>query len=424
MRRLVLLSCLLLTACDVDGPFSPETKVPPMDTSEIKAKLNAFACKHETIPEPSAESDVLFKYARWLQKNNQLKPDAKVDAEIERLYRIAAVHDHYKANINLQNGGMRGRFRLDNEEYLYLSQRLIDAGVATGYYLIGVFLKQGAAGLAEDHEMALGYFRRAADKGSAQAQAYVGDQLAPIRTALEAARKMRRCAAEQGHGKAARALGVDLKFEGLYREALEAFQLGAAAGDSSSTSFLEKGFRGPPPTEELYYLGQEEDLERAERYKTIRRIVGRYSYANPSVPEINDILPLPPAKLPPWDGKLQWLEARLANVPPPKPSEQLIGELAQAKYLEPATGKPMPQSPAFIKNTTSVPRCYSGQPCPKTGYWKASCIDWSHGWVEDEPQRFEKGQTMPTQQVKRYRQRFLLPDLITVSEEKVQWSIL
>ncbi|WP_331275355.1 MULTISPECIES: SEL1-like repeat protein [Pseudomonas] len=423
--RQIFLSCLLLVACDANSSFTPATKVPDVSSiSEIKAKLNAFTCKHEMIPAPSAESDVLFQYARWLQKDNQLKPDGKVDAEVERLYRIAAAHDHYKANINLQNGGMRGRFRLDGGEYLYLSQRLIDAGVATGYYLIGVFLKQGAAGLAEDHETALGYFRKAADQGNAQAQAYLGEHLAPISVAPEAARKMRRCAAEQGHGKAAVALGVSLKRQGIYQEALEAFQLGVAAGEESAPGYLDKGFRGPLPDNQLHYLAQEEDLERAERYKKIWRILANYSYANPTVPEINDILPLPPAKLPPWDGKLQWLEARLANVAPPKPDEELIGELAKAKHLEPATGKPTPQSPAFIKNTASVPRCYSGQPCPKTGYWKASCIDKGHAWTQNDPRRFEKGEIMPTQQVTRYRQRFLLPDLKTVGEENVEWRIL
>ncbi|WP_039791998.1 DUF6396 domain-containing protein, partial [Pseudomonas agarici] len=74
-------------------------------------------------------------------------------------------------------------------------------------------------------------------------------------------------------------------------------------------------------------------------------LLANYSYANPSVPEINEILPLPPAKLPAWDGKLQWLEARLANVRPQKPHEALIQQLAKAKLLEPATGKPMPGSP-------------------------------------------------------------------------------
>ncbi len=159
---------------------------------------------------------------------------------------------------------------------------------------------------------------------------------------------MRRCSAEQGHGKAARALGVDLSTDGHYQEALEAFQLGLIAGDSTSASFLSKGFLGPKSDDRLYYLGQQEDLERAERYEKIWRILANYSYAAPKVPEINDILPLPPAKLPTWDGKLQWLEARLANVPPEKPSEALIQQLAKAKLLEPATGRPTPSSPAAV----------------------------------------------------------------------------
>ncbi|KAE9650672.1 sel1 repeat family protein, partial [Pseudomonas sp. PB105] len=101
-----------------------------------------------------------------------------------------------------------------------------------------------------------------------------------------------------------------------------------------------KGFLGPPATDELYYLHLQEDLERAERYNAIWSLLADYSYADPKVPEINEVLPLPPAKLPAWDGKLQWLEARLANIPPPKPSEALIQQLAKAKLLEPATGRP------------------------------------------------------------------------------------
>ena len=106
--------------------------------TEIKAKLT-FTCVHETDSEPSAEADVLFQYARWLQKNNLLKQDKSVDAEIERLYRIAAENGHYKANINLQNGAMRGQFKLRGADHLRLSQQLIEANVATGYYFIGDF---------------------------------------------------------------------------------------------------------------------------------------------------------------------------------------------------------------------------------------------------------------------------------------------
>ncbi|NNA00447.1 sel1 repeat family protein, partial [Pseudomonas lundensis] len=66
MRRFLLLTSLLLAACD-NGSISTHL---PQDTSvnpltEIKAKL-AFTCAHEQIPVPSAETDELFQYARWL----------------------------------------------------------------------------------------------------------------------------------------------------------------------------------------------------------------------------------------------------------------------------------------------------------------------------------------------------------------------
>ncbi|WP_256254655.1 SEL1-like repeat protein, partial [Pseudomonas agarici] len=399
------------------------TKGTPLNTlTEIKAKL-AFTCVHEQIPAPSAEADVLFQYARWLQKNNQLKQDKTVDVEIERLYRIAAENGHYKANINLQNGAMRGHFKLRGKEHRRLSQQLIDANVATGYYFIGIFLQQGSAGLAKDPEMSLRYYRKAADQGSAQAQYSVANKLAPSDIAPDVARQMRRCAAEQGHGNAASDLGVNLQGKGLYQEALKAFQLGVAAGDETSASFLNKGFRGPPATDELYYLDQQEDLERAERYDKIWSLLANYSYANPSVPEINEILPLPPAKLPAWDGKLQWLEARLANVRPQKPHEALIQQLAKAKLLEPATGKPMPGSPAFLKVDSPAPTCVSGQPCPRTGYWQAIRLNRQGFWMlKDEIIRhFEENEIMPTLTLRTHKPRFLLPNKISVGEESIEW---
>lgn len=360
IQHTLLLGTLILAGSSISCVAYSNSNDAADPLLDIKVSA-AFTCVYERTPEASADADVLFHYARWLQKNNQLKQDKIVDAEIERLYRIAAENGHYKANINLQNGALLGHFKLRGEEHLRLSQKMIDAGVATGYYLIGVFHNQGLAGLQVDKDMALRYFRKAADQGGANAQAYVADKLAPISIAPEIAQQMRRCAAEQGNGEAAEALGNDLAVDGNYQKALEAFQLGVAAGNGSSASFLENGFRGPPPGDRLYYLGQQEDLERADRYRKIRRILGNYSYAAPKVPEINDILPLPPARLPPWDGKLQWLEARLANVAPPEPTDALINELARAKLLEPATGKPMSGTPAFIEASSPASICQSGR---------------------------------------------------------------
>ncbi|MDF7681809.1 DUF6396 domain-containing protein [Enterobacteriaceae bacterium ESL0689] len=400
MRTLLLLLCLWLAACD--GASAPsvisdkkEVRMDPLN--DINARL-AFTCVHETIPEPSADSDILFKYARWLQKNNLLKQDEAVDTEVGRLYRIAAENGHYKAMINLQNGGLRGHFHLNREERLRFSQQLIDAKVATGYYFIAIFLQNGIAGLKQDEEMALRYYRKAADEGSANAQAYIGKKLAPIDLAPDVARQMRRCAAEQGEGEAASDLGVNLKNRKRYQEALEAFQLGVAAGAPGSASFLEHGFISTDPTDRLYYLGQQKDEERSRRYKAIGDMLSGYSYAHPKVPEINEIVPLPPAPLPAWDGKLKWVEEYKANIEPPKPSDRLIVDLANAKQLNPQTGRPLPSSPDFASNSAPRILCRTGEPCPKSGYWKIAWIP-NVGVSKEETRYFREGQIMPTDRV-------------------------
>ena len=424
MRKLLLLACLALAACD--GGASPpsikkETDVDPLTT--INTRL-AFTCKHENIPQPSVESEVLFKYARWLQKNNQLKEDVKVNSEIERFYRIAAENGHYKANINLQNGVMRGHFHLSGAERLRMSQALIDASVASGYYFVAIYLQHGAAGLQQDEEMALRYYRKAADEGNAQAQAYVGDKLFKISGVGDVVRQLRRCAAEQGDKDAASALGVNLKGKGRFQEAVEVFQFGVMAGDPSSASFLESGFNGPDPSETLDYLGLKKDEERAIRYEKIWKILSDYSYASPTVPEINDIVPLPPAPLPAWNGTLKWLEERKANIPPAKPSEALISKLAKAKQLNPTTGKPLPQSPDF-DNTAAVKLfCRSGEPCPKSGYWQIAWIP-LRSISREETRYFKQGDIMPTDRVERFTPRpWPLKDKWISEEQYVDWRFV
>ncbi|WAH54939.1 DUF6396 domain-containing protein [Pseudomonas silvicola] len=421
MRLVLLTLSLLSAACTNDLKDSESFFMNPSDSFMLNL---AFSCAHEVIPAPSTEAEIVFKYARWLQKGNQLKQDRVIDADIERLYRVAAENGHFKANINLQNGSLRSRFNLNGSEHLRLSNQLIEAGVATGYYFVSSFLRDGTAGLKQDQELALRYLRKAADEGSALAQVYVADKLAPKNIAPEISRQMRRCAAEQGNGKAATALGVNMSTLGRHQEAIEAYQLGVKAGDSSSASFLANGFRGPAPDDRLYYLGQHQDLERAARYAKIRQILSGYSYANPVVPEINDIVPLPPAELPEWDGKLQWLEARLANIPPEKPGEALITQLANAKKLDPATGKPLPGSPAFSQANFPVRIRYTGEACPQSGYWK---VIWPPVRAVQKVviQHFEQGDIFPLQAVERYHIRpWPLFDKTSRRDEVVKWGLL
>lgn len=206
--------------------------------------------------------------------------------------------------------------------------------------------------------------------------------------------------------------------DGYLREALEVLQLGVAAGYESPPSRLEIAFRALPT--EKGYLGEKQDLERARRYNKIWEVLANYSYADPKVPEINEIVPLPPAKLPPWDGKLQWLEERLANVPPEKPSEALIYQLAKAKVLDPLTGKPKPGSPAFKQTHFPVMICQTGDPCPESGYWKAMINTWNERILY-----FKQGQVMPAH-VSHWRKPRIWPLRDTVTEEhmSVEWGLL
>ena len=390
--------------------------------TEINARL-AFKCKHQIIPEASSDADVLFKYARWMQKNNLINRDKAVDAGIARLYRIAAENGHYKANINLQNGALRGRFSLSSHERLRLSQQLIDAKVAAGYYFIAIYLEYGAAGLVQDPEMALRYYRKAADEGNPQAQAYVGEKLSPAKMAPQVAMQMLYCAAKQGEGKAAKSLGIMLTIDEKYPEAVESFQMGVAAGDSGSASFLEHGFAGPEPTD-MYYLALEKDLKRVWRYEQIGEVLAKYSWAHPTVPEINDIVPLPPAPLPEWDGRLKWVEEREANIAPPKPSEAQIAELAKAKQLNPATGRPLPSSPDFEKDGTALLLCRSGEPCPKSGYWQPAWLP-NRGVSKEEIRYVNQGEIMPTDRVERVHPRpWPLKDKWIQEEQQVEWRLV
>jgi len=359
------------------------------DLPDVKANL-AFTCAYEKdrIPPRDPEADQLYVHARWLRKNNLLKKDPLVYPQIERLIRIATAHGHDKANLELRNMIGRGQAASDDpvKETLDLTQELIDRGIPGGYYDMGRYLEKGY-GVKQDAELALKYYRKSADLGSPEGQFLVGEKLAPIDVAPEIAVQMWRCAAEQGHGEAGASLGVRLKNTERYPEALHAFHLGAKAGNDTAASFASKGFSGP--TDTMYFLGQQKDEERYKRYQAIWSFLADYSYLQPKVPEIDAIVPLPPTKLPPWDGSFQWLKAHEANVPPPLPSEERIREMAREKNLDPETGRPLKvkkaevapepappavsayQAPALPTLPLGTTRA-SGEACGQAGMWECA----------------------------------------------------
>jgi len=314
----------------------------------------SFTCIHEKdhVPPRNHDADMLFNYARWIQKKNILKEDKNIFPIIERYYRISAAWDHDKAINNLVAMFMRNETYGNRaaEESVNLSKRLIELNIPKGYYIMSILLEKGY-GVEPNDDSANIFMRKAADLGDMDAQYIVGSKLKRFGITnplpYNIGREMIKCAAEQGHAEAAiRTANTIMNFvrhydSGSYSDALKFFQLAVKAGNSSAALQLEGSFGGPDASNESFYLGLDKDDERARRYKKIREILNGYDYLNATVEDINEIVPLPPAKLPPWDGEIKWVKEWKKNVQPPLPSEERIAEMAKEKGLDPKTGRPV-----------------------------------------------------------------------------------
>ena len=301
-----------------------------------------FYCANESdhLPVVSENAQLLYKYAMFLNSGFRDKDYQ----QIGRFYRLAYAAGSYKAATNLHTLISQGLVNSSSpgKEVIDIVEGLIAAGIPGGYYDMGHYLELGY-GVKQDTSRAHAYFRRAADLGNPDAQFYVSRLLEKIQPAKQVVLDMRRCAMYQGHAKSAFHYGIFSKVRDRYAEAIEGFQAGARNGNSNSAGFLSGGFSTPDSKNELYYFGLAEDPERARRYKEISKFLRRFEDFGAKVPDIDNIVPLPPATLPDWDGTFEWQRKRDSTPPPEKPSEKMIRALAQEKGLDPETGLPLPK---------------------------------------------------------------------------------
>jgi hypothetical protein len=170
-------------------------------------------------------------------------------------------------------------------------------------------------------------------------------------------------------------------------------------------------------------LGQPKDPERSRRYGLIWKFLDDNDGLNPKVPDIDQIAPLPPAKLLPWDETFQWQKEEDAVKPPQKPDDKLVERLAREKNLDPATGLPL--KPAKSAADERVPLgsvAWTGQVCPQDGIWTER--QWAYVSY-NAPRRFRKGKTMPQLVMNDPR---LIPGLdlllgMRVHRINAQWSL-
>ena len=332
---LIAYMATILSACSTS--LSGATR---MNLSDLE-----FTCVHEAKPPLSPDTQKLYNYARYHDLHNMWngKPGDLTWQDAAAYYRIAAANGDYKANVRLQYLLRTGRVNAPNakKETLKLNDLLMNQLPGTAHYHSYLYLKYGYGLIGADE---LAYLRKAADLGSKEAQYELSEIFKKIKDEktlyfrFETAEKLLACASEQGMGIASQYLGITLQLEKKYQEAVKVLHQGAKNGDSQSARRLAHGFKnGLNENNKLDYLALKPDAERQMRYKIIEEFLYNHDYLNPTVPDLDKIVPLPPAKLPPWDGKIEfqrWYE----GASPPKPSDELVQRLAEQAGLDWKTG--------------------------------------------------------------------------------------
>jgi tetratricopeptide (TPR) repeat protein len=335
------LFALILSLAGCDYGDKPMTYFLPEKADwDVAFQRLEFKCTHEEDRLPPLDPDAhrLYQYGLHL---SQISGPKDFD-EAARYYRIAAAHDHYRAATNLQallSQGLTNAPR-PQKETINLAEHLINRGIPGAYYDMGHYLELGY-GVKQDADAARYYFRRAADFGNPEAQYYVAALLAKTGKAGGVPLAMMRCSMEQGHPEAAIRYGVSRKNEGLFIEALEAYQSAAKFGNPAGARRLREAFNFSKPSNETYYLAADMDNERSRRYSLMMIFLNKYENLGAKVPDIDLIVPLPPAKLPDWDETFEWKRKRDAALPLSPPSEELIARMCDEKGLDPATGWPL-----------------------------------------------------------------------------------
>ena len=304
-----------------------------------------FTCKKEEIPPLSEETQQLYNYALYHDLHNMWTGEKGDDVwnGLARYYRIAAANGDYKANVRLQYLLNTGRISTDmpQTEVHNLNEELAKQLPATAYYNLYGYLDVGY-GVRTEEGGKYAYLRKAADLGSREAQYTVAEMLADIEDSeetqeafkfrLNLVEQLWACASEQGLGEASGNLGSFLRLDKRYDEALKVSHQGVKNGDSISALVLSHAFESEVQADNLNFLDVSPDDERVKRYHMISSYLSRYDYLQPKVPDLDEIVPLPPAKLPKWDGKIafqRWYEGEA----PPKPSEALMQKLANQAGL-------------------------------------------------------------------------------------------
>ncbi|MDB5908542.1 MAG: hypothetical protein JWP34_2656, partial [Massilia sp.] len=337
-----------------------------------------FACEVEAtkVPPIDAQAEAWFLESRALEGPETIEDDRDYK-KIVQLTRQAAERRHWKAMLNLASLYLERRDPSHSvEDAVQLVEQAMRLGIPAAYDRMGTYYMNGT-GVRFDATRAYAFWQKAAQMGNPQSMAFLGEKIsAGTDGAIEGywanipvAIKMMECAVGQGYGPAAEDLHYlyafpraedgtvigDRTLETKDR-ALKVLHEGVRFGCEKCANKLAIEFGDPYNLADM--LPPFVDKSRGDRYRVLSSALG----FNPDrrFPNLDKILPLPPADLPPWNGERDTLLAAAMGVrlkrPPPAPTA--ASQYTDRRFLD-----------AAYKLRTAADRT-AEQHAPMSGYWQ------------------------------------------------------
>jgi len=292
-----------------------------------------FTCVYQDqhVPPIDPQAEAWFQQALALDDPNIWYQDRDY-ARMYQLYLQAAQRNHWKAILNLASLILEnhpGVPERGTEPAIQWVEKAVQLGVPDAYDRMGTYHQNGIV-RGGGSTAAYAFFQKAADMGSPTAMTFLGDKLEGTYDdpggefwGNEAiATKMLECAFAQGYGQAAYILGMNTAVYNTPEnkiKALHIFHEGVKLGCTKCADKLSVEFRGAGLSRGTCLVSAV-DLARAGRYSIIADMLLFYG-GSLRFPNLDKVLPLPPAPLPKWDGdKRTLIDAAKGVIPAPKPA--------------------------------------------------------------------------------------------------------
>ncbi|HHL4080601.1 MULTISPECIES: tetratricopeptide repeat protein [Burkholderia] len=314
-RRIGFTQLVSVFLCFASGACSRGDALPRnMSLTAFNPHRGAFECRHEAavVPPVDPEAD------RWNQQamaltSSLLWPNQRDYKGAVDLWTKAAERKHWKAMLNLANAYAQGEgVERDSEHAVQITEQAMKLGIPAAYDLMGTYYMNGM-GVKPDASRAYAFWQLAADMGSPSSMAYLGGKMDALYDDPKAgfwgnrkiSLQMLECAVAQGNGLAAYELGTTIvgdraELSENNERALKTLHDGVKFGSAESAAYLFGAFDDGDPV-----VGNMKDRARAERYSVLADRLER----DPDLrlPNLDKVVPLPPAKLPKWDGNKETL---------------------------------------------------------------------------------------------------------------------